>query len=111
MERVQQISGIKRIRYMTSHPRDMTEALIHAHRDNPCLMPYLHLPVQSGSTQVLEAMQRLYTREQYLERIAWMKAARRPIAITTDIIVGFPGETLEDFELTLSLLDCREQSG
>ena len=65
----------------------------------------MHLPVQSGSTRVLAAMRRLYTREEYLERIAWMKAARRPIAITTDIIVGFPGESEEDLEATLSLLD------
>ena len=71
----------------------------------PQLCDHVHLPVQSGSTRVLDAMQRLYTREQYLERIAWMKAARREISITTDMIVGFPGETEEDFEETLSLLD------
>jgi tRNA-2-methylthio-N6-dimethylallyladenosine synthase len=71
----------------------------------------VHLPVQSGSTRVLDAMQRLYSREQYLERIAWMKAARREISITTDIIVGFPGETEADFEVTLSLLDEVEYDG
>ena len=71
----------------------------------PTLCDHVHLPVQSGSTRVLDAMQRLYTREQYLERIAWMKSAKREISITTDMIVGFPGETEADFEETLSLLE------
>jgi tRNA-2-methylthio-N6-dimethylallyladenosine synthase len=71
----------------------------------PTLCDHVHLPVQSGSTRVLDAMQRLYTREQYLQRIAWMKAAKREISITTDVIVGFPGETEGDFAETLSLLE------
>jgi tRNA-2-methylthio-N6-dimethylallyladenosine synthase len=72
---------------------------------NPNLCNHVHLPVQSGSSRVLEAMVRLYTRDQYMEKMAWIKSARRPIAITSDIIVGFPGETEKDFEDTLSLLD------
>jgi len=78
---------------------------------NPNLCDHVHLPVQSGSSHVLKLMQREYTREQYLERIAWMKASRRPISITTDVIVGFPGETAEDFEETLSLLDEVQYDG
>jgi tRNA-2-methylthio-N6-dimethylallyladenosine synthase len=77
----------------------------------PTLCDHVHLPVQSGSSRVLEAMQRLYTREQYLECIAWIKAARRDISITTDIIVGFPGETEAEFQETLSLLDAIEYDG
>jgi tRNA-2-methylthio-N6-dimethylallyladenosine synthase len=72
---------------------------------NPILCDHVHLPVQSGSSRVLKLMQREYTREQYLDRIAWMKASKREISITTDVIVGFPGETVEDFEQTVSLLD------
>jgi tRNA-2-methylthio-N6-dimethylallyladenosine synthase len=75
------------------------------------LCDHVHLPVQSGSERVLDAMQRLYTRDQYMERIAWMKAARREISITSDIIVGFPGETEQDFQDTLSLLDEVEYDG
>jgi tRNA-2-methylthio-N6-dimethylallyladenosine synthase len=72
---------------------------------NESLCNHVHLPVQSGSSKILESMQRLYTREEYMQRIAWMRAAKRPIAISTDIIVGFPGETEADFEETLALLD------
>jgi tRNA-2-methylthio-N6-dimethylallyladenosine synthase len=93
------------VRFTTSHPRDFVKGTVDAIDANPVLANHVHLPVQSGSTAVLERMRRLYTRELYLERIAWIKNARRAIAITTDIIVGFPGETEPDFEETLSLLD------
>ena len=101
-----ELSGIKRVRFTTSHPRDFGRDIVNAIDATPTLCDHVHLPVQSGSTRVLDAMQRLYTREQYLERISWMKSARREISITTDTIVGFPGETEEDFEETLSLLDA-----
>jgi tRNA-2-methylthio-N6-dimethylallyladenosine synthase len=99
------VPGIRRVRFTTSHPRDFVKPIIDAIDSNPNLCDHVHLPVQSGSSRVLESMQRLYTRDEYMERIAWMKSARRPIAITTDIIVGFPGETERDFEATLDLLD------
>ena len=102
---VAEVPGIKRVRFTTSHPRDFGRDIVEAIESVPSLCDHVHLPVQSGSTRVLEAMQRLYTREQYLERIQWMKAARREISITTDIIVGFPGETEDDFQQTLSLLE------
>jgi tRNA-2-methylthio-N6-dimethylallyladenosine synthase len=102
---VGEVPGIKRVRFTTSHPRDFGRDIVEAIDAVPSLCDHVHLPVQSGSTRVLDAMQRLYTREQYMERIAWMKAAKREIAITTDTIVGFPGETEADFEETLSLLD------
>ena len=102
---VGQVPGIKRVRFTTSHPRDFGRDIVEAIDAVPTLCDHVHLPVQSGSTRVLNAMQRLYTRDQYLERIAWMKAARREISITSDIIVGFPGETEAEFEETLSLLD------
>jgi len=99
------IPGIRRVRFTTSHPRDFGRDIIDAIDAVPTLCDHVHLPVQSGSTRMLDAMQRLYNREQYLERIAWMKAAKREISITTDMIVGFPGETESDFAETLSLLD------
>jgi len=102
---VGEIQGIKRVRFTTSHPRDFGRDIVEAIDAVPALCDHVHLPVQSGSTRVLDAMQRLYSRQQYLERIAWMKAARRELSITTDIIVGFPGETEADFAETLSLLD------
>ncbi len=102
---VAEVPGIRRVRFTTSHPRDFGKDIVDAIDATPALCDHIHLPVQSGSTRVLDAMQRLYTRDQYLERISWMKAARRDISITTDIIVGFPGETEEDFQQTLSLLD------
>jgi tRNA-2-methylthio-N6-dimethylallyladenosine synthase len=102
---VAEVPGIRRVRFTTSHPRDFGKDIIDAIDSVPALCDHVHLPVQSGSTRVLDAMQRLYTREQYLERISWMKAARRNISITTDVIVGFPGETEEDFQQTLGLLD------
>jgi tRNA-2-methylthio-N6-dimethylallyladenosine synthase len=102
---VGEVRGIRRVRFTTSHPRDFGRDIIEAIDAVPTLCDHVHLPVQSGSDRVLNAMQRLYTREQYTERIAWMKAAKREISITSDVIVGFPGETEEDFEQTLSLLD------
>src|SRR5207248_2214788 len=102
---VGEVPGIRRVRFTTSHPRDFGKDIINVIDAVPTLCDHVHLPVQSGSTRVLDAMQRLYTRDQYLERISWMKAARRDISITSDIIVGFPGETEEDFQQTLSLLD------
>ena len=105
LARVAEVPGLRRVRFTTSHPRDFVREIVEAIDANPVLANHVHLPVQSGSTRVLERMQRQYTREQYLERIAWMKAARRKIALSTDIIVGFPGETPRDFEDTLSLLD------
>ena len=101
---VGEVPGIRRVRFTTSHPRDFGQDIVEAIDSVPSLCDHVHLPVQSGSTRVLDLMQRLYSREQYLERIAWVKAARRPISLTTDIIVGFPGETEHDFEQSLSLL-------
>ena len=102
---VGEVEGIRRVRFTTSHPRDFGRDIVEAIDAVPTLCDHVHLPVQSGSTRVLEVMQRLYTREEYLERITWMKAAKRQISITTDVIVGFPGETESDFEETLTLLD------
>ena len=102
---VGEVPGIRRVRFTTSHPRDFGRDIVEAIDAVPTLCDHVHLPVQSGSDRVLNAMQRLYTREQYLDRIVWMKAARRDISITSDIIVGFPGETEADFAETLSLLD------
>src|ERR1700720_43320 len=102
---VGEVPGIRRVRFTTSHPRDFGRDIVEAIDAVPTLCDHVHLPGQSGSDRVLNAMQRLYTREQYLERIAWMKSAKREISITSDIIVGFPGETEEDFAETLSLLD------
>ena len=102
---VGEVPGIKRVRFTTSHPRDFGRDIVEAIDAVPTLCDHVHLPVQSGSTRMLTAMQRLYTREQYMERIAWMKAAKRDISITSDIIVGFPGETEADFAETLALLD------
>lgn len=98
------VPGIRRVRFTTSHPRDFSRDIVDAMDAEPRLCDHVHLPVQSGSNRVLAAMQRGYTREQYLERIAWIRAAHRPISITTDMIVGFPGESREDFEETISLI-------
>jgi len=102
---VGEVDGIRRVRFTTSHPRDFVKGIIEAIDDNPVLCNHVHLPVQSGSSAVLERMQRHYTRDEYMRRIDWMKKARRNISITTDIIVGFPGETEAEFDDTLSLLD------
>jgi tRNA-2-methylthio-N6-dimethylallyladenosine synthase len=99
-----QIAGIERIRYMTSHPRDMSDDLIAAHGNNPKLMPYLHLPIQSGNDRVLKAMNRGHTANEYLELIKRIRAAQPSIAMTSDFIVGFPGETDAEFEDTLQLV-------
>jgi len=99
------VPGIRRVRFTTSHPRDFTPDIVHAIDAHPVLCNHVHLPVQSGSTRVLRAMQRTYSREEYLEKVAMIRAAKRQIAVTTDIIVGFPGETEAEFEQTLSLLD------
>lgn len=98
------IDGLERIRYTTSHPRDMADDLIAAHADVAKLMPYLHLPVQSGSSRILKAMNRAHTRQSYLESLDRLRAARPDIALSGDFIVGFPGETDADFEDTLSIV-------
>tara|TARA_R110000744_G_scaffold84678_4_gene165716 strand:- start:18743 stop:20113 length:1371 start_codon:yes stop_codon:yes gene_type:complete len=95
------IGGIERVRYLTSHPRDMDEALVAAHRDESKIMPYLHLPIQSGSDKILKAMNRQHTYAEYAELIARMREVRPDIAISGDFIVGFPGETDADFEDTM----------
>lgn len=102
--RLAEIPGLARLRYTTSHPRDMDDELIAAHRDLPALMPYLHLPVQSGSDRILKAMNRRHTARDYLALIERIRAARPDIAMSGDFIVGFPGETDEDFEATLKLV-------
>ena len=101
---VGEVAGIRRVRFMTSHPRDFTREIVQAIDAVPTLCDHVHLPAQSGSSRILQLMNRGYTREDYLERISWIRAARRPIAISTDIIVGFPGETPGDFEATMELL-------
>jgi tRNA-2-methylthio-N6-dimethylallyladenosine synthase len=105
LHRIADVPGIARLRYTTSHPCDMEESLFAAHRDLPALMPYLHLPVQSGSDRILDAMNRRHTRADYLDAIARMRAAQPAIAFSSDFIVGFPGETEDDFRATLSLVD------
>jgi tRNA-2-methylthio-N6-dimethylallyladenosine synthase len=104
VRRLARIEGLERIRYTTSHPREMDEALIAAHAEVPQLMPYLHLPVQSGSDRILRAMNRGHTIEDYRKLIDKIRAARSDIALSCDFIVGFPGETDADFEATLSLM-------
>src|SRR6266446_2175995 len=99
------VPGIRRVRFTTSHPRDFTQDIIAAMDAEPAICNHVHLPVQSGSTRVLRAMQRTYSRDEYLEKIAMIRNATRRTAITTDVIVGFPGETDSDFDETLSLLD------
>ena len=98
------IDGLERLRYMTSHPRDMGCDLIEAHRENPKLMPFLHLPVQSGSDRILAGMNRKHTVEEYRDLVAKIRRARPDIALSTDIIVGFPSESERDFDETLSLI-------
>ena len=103
--RTAQVPGIERIRFTTSHPHDLSDELIEAFRIEPKIMPHFHLPVQSGSDTVLKRMRRDYTAEQYLARVDKLRAVRPDIAITTDIIVGFPGETDEDFEKTYAIVE------
>ncbi|MGB3630192.1 MAG: tRNA (N6-isopentenyl adenosine(37)-C2)-methylthiotransferase MiaB [Terracidiphilus sp.] len=101
---VGEVPGIRRVRFTTSHPRDFTKDIVEAIDKVPTLCDHVHLPVQSGSARVLRAMAREYTPEWYLQRISWIKAARRQISLSTDIIVGFPGETENDFIETMNLL-------
>jgi tRNA-2-methylthio-N6-dimethylallyladenosine synthase len=103
--RLAEIRGIERLRYTTSHPRDMSGALIAAHRDLPKLMPYLHLPVQSGSDRVLKAMNRRHKRDFYLRLVERLRRARPDLALSGDFIVGFPGETDADFKDTMRLVE------
>ena len=99
------IKGLKRIRYMTAHPKDMHEDLYNAHRDLEKLMPFVHLPIQSGSNKILKAMNRNYTVEEYLKIINKIKKCRRDIVFSSDFIVGYPGETKEDFQKTIDVID------
>jgi tRNA-2-methylthio-N6-dimethylallyladenosine synthase len=108
---VASVPGIRRVRFTTSHPRDFGRDIVEAIDSTPELCDHIHLPVQSGSTRILRQMLRTYTREEYLEKIAMIRSARRPISVTSDIIVGFPGETAEDLEETLSLLDAAQYDG
>jgi tRNA-2-methylthio-N6-dimethylallyladenosine synthase len=105
LERVGEVDGMRRVRFTTSHPRDFGKAIVDAIDRGPALCNHVHLPVQSGSDRILTGMQRLYTRADYMKRIEWLKNSPRNISITTDIIVGFPGETEADFAQTLDLLD------
>ena len=102
------VPGIRRVRFTTSHPNDFHREIVQAIDEVPAICDHVHLPVQSGSTRVLREMRRTYSREEYLEKVSWIRAARRPISITSDIIIGFPGETEEDFADTLSLLDAAQ---
>jgi tRNA-2-methylthio-N6-dimethylallyladenosine synthase len=108
---VAEVPGIRRVRFTTSHPNDFTREIVEAVDAIPALCDHFHLPVQSGSTRILRAMLRTYTREQYLEKISWIRAARRPISVTSDVIIGFPGETEDDFNDTLTLLDAAAYDG
>jgi tRNA-2-methylthio-N6-dimethylallyladenosine synthase len=105
LHRLAELPGIARLRYTTSHPHDMDDSLLAAHRDLPALMPFLHLPVQSGSDRVLAAMNRRHTRSDYLRTVTRMRAACPNVAFSTDFIVGFPGEGEEDLSETLSLVE------
>jgi len=105
---VGEIKGVRRVRFTTSHPRHFSRDIVQAIDAMPTLCDHIHLPVQSGSSRVLRAMSREYTREMYLEKISWVRAAKREIALTTDVIVGFPGETEAEFEETITLLhECQ----
>jgi len=106
IRKLSEIEGLERLRYTTSHPRDMSDDLIAVHADEPKLMPYLHLPFQSGSDRILAAMNRKHTAENYIELVATIRKARPDIALSTDVIVGFPGETEADFEATLALVEA-----
>jgi tRNA-2-methylthio-N6-dimethylallyladenosine synthase len=99
------IAGIDRIRYTSPHPKDIREDVIRAHAELVSVCEHIHLPLQSGSSRILKAMRRPYTRERYIDRVAQIRAHVPDCALTTDVIVGFPGETDEDFEQTLSLVD------
>jgi len=105
LEAIDAVDGIERIRYTSPHPKDMREDVVRAHAQLPALCEHIHLPLQSGSSQVLRAMRRTYTRERYLDRVALIREHLPDCALTTDIIVGFPGETDADFEQTLEVVD------
>ena len=104
LESISEFEPIKRIRYMTSHPNDMTDSLINSHASNKKLMPFIHLPIQSGSDNILKKMNRRHTRNKYLEIVNKLKSKRPDIAMSSDFIVGFPGETDDDFDLTMNLI-------
>jgi tRNA-2-methylthio-N6-dimethylallyladenosine synthase len=106
LREVAAVSGIRRVRFTTSHPNDFTREIVNAIDETPQLCEHIHLPVQSGSTPVLRAMHRTYSREQYLEKVEWLRGAKKSFSLTTDVIVGFPGETEEDFEQSITLLDA-----
>ena len=108
---VAEVPGIRRVRFTTSHPRDFGKDIVEAIESVPAICEHVHLPLQSGSTRVLQAMARTYSRKEYLEKIAMMHGAKRPISITTDLIVGFPGESEKEFEETLSLLAIVQYDG
>src|SRR5215213_5580368 len=105
LERIDSIEGIERIRYTSPHPKDMRERLIAAHADLPSLCEHIHLPLQAGSSRILKAMRRTYDRDRYMKRVEMIRASVPDCAITTDIIVGFPGETEADFRETLEVVD------
>jgi tRNA-2-methylthio-N6-dimethylallyladenosine synthase len=105
------VPGIRRVRFTTSHPNDFHREIVEAIDATPALCDHVHLPVQSGSTPVLRAMRRTYTRDEYLEKISWIRSARRSISVTSDFIVGFPGESEKDFEESLTLLDEAQYDG
>jgi tRNA-2-methylthio-N6-dimethylallyladenosine synthase len=105
LARVDAVEGVERIRYTSPHPKDMREDVIRAHAELPALCEHIHLPLQSGSTSILKAMRRTYGRERYMDRVAQIRELVPDCALTTDIIVGFPGETEEDFEQTLEVVD------
>jgi tRNA-2-methylthio-N6-dimethylallyladenosine synthase len=111
LRRVDAIDGIDRIRYTSPHPKDMREDVIRAHAELPALCEHIHLPLQSGSSRVLKRMRRTYTRERYLDRVAMIREHVPDCALTTDIIVGFPGETGADFEQTVDLVDAIAYDG
>lgn len=104
LQRIEQIEGIRRIRFMTSHPKDLSDELIEVMKHSRKICHHLHLPLQSGSTKVLNEMNRHYTKEQYLALVDKIRAAVPDIALTTDIIVGYPGETEEDFRETMDVV-------
>jgi tRNA-2-methylthio-N6-dimethylallyladenosine synthase len=106
LARVDAVEGIDRIRYTSPHPKDMRADVILAHRDLPSVCEHIHLPLQAGSSRILKAMRRTYTRERYLDRVALIREHVPDVALTTDVIVGFPGETEEDFAQTLAV--CEE---
>ncbi len=105
INKISEINGVKRIRYMTSHPIDMADSLIQAHASNPKLMPFLHLPIQSGSNPILKKMNRKHTVEDYLDIVDKIRKVKPDIAMSSDFIVGFPGETDEDFEQTMRFIE------